>query len=123
MSPALSANAAKSFLEAADKEKKEMQGLNDRLGNYIDRVKKLEEQNRKLVADLEDLRGRWGKDTSEIKVGLFGWWHLFILKIKIRYSESLSDARKNIDNAARQKAEVDVKVARLREDLEEYRNR
>ena len=67
MSPALSANAAKSFLEAADKEKKEMQGLNDRLGNYIDRVKKLEEQNRKLVADLEDLRGRWGKDTSDIK--------------------------------------------------------
>lgn len=71
MSPALSANAAKSFLEAADKEKKEMQGLNDRLGNYIDRVKKLEEQNRKLVADLEDLRSRWGKDTTEIKVYLF----------------------------------------------------
>lgn len=68
ISPALSANAAKSFLEATDKEKKEMQGLNDRLGNYIDRVKKLEEQNRKLVADLEELRGRWGKDTSEIKV-------------------------------------------------------
>lgn len=70
ISPALSANAAKSFLEATDKEKKEMQGLNDRLGNYIDRVKKLEEQNRKLVADLEELRGRWGKDTSEIKVNL-----------------------------------------------------
>ncbi|VDO32254.1 unnamed protein product [Onchocerca flexuosa] len=70
ISPALSANAAKSFLEATDKEKKEMQGLNDRLGNYIDRVKKLEEQNRKLVADLEELRGRWGKDTSEIKVKL-----------------------------------------------------
>jgi predicted nuclease with TOPRIM domain len=68
MSPALSANAAKSFLEATDKEKKEMQSLNDRLANYIDRVKQLEEQNRKLVGDLEDLRGRWGKDTSEIKV-------------------------------------------------------
>ncbi|EJW74444.1 hypothetical protein WUBG_14646, partial [Wuchereria bancrofti] len=35
ISPALSANAAKSFLEATDKEKKKMQGLNDRLGNYI----------------------------------------------------------------------------------------
>ncbi|CAD5212111.1 unnamed protein product [Bursaphelenchus okinawaensis] len=108
ISPALSANAAKSFLEAADKDKKEMQGLNDRLGNYIDRVKKLEEQNRKLVSELEDLRSRWGKDTTEIK---------------IRYTDSLSEARKNIDNAARNKAEVDVKVARLKEDLEEYRNR
>lgn len=70
ISPALSANAAKSFLEATDKEKKEMQGLNDRLGNYIDRVKKLEEQNRKLVQELEDLRSRWGKDTSEIKASV-----------------------------------------------------
>ena len=32
-------------------------------------MKKLEEQNRKLVADLDELRGKWGKDTSEIKVG------------------------------------------------------
>lgn len=71
ISPALSASAAKSFLEATDKEKKEMQGLNDRLGNYIDRVKKLEEQNRKLVSDLEELRGRWGKDTSQIKALIF----------------------------------------------------
>ncbi|MCP9261917.1 Intermediate filament tail domain protein [Dirofilaria immitis] len=82
--------------------------LNDRLGNYIDRVKKLEEQNRKLVADLEELRGRWGKDTSEIK---------------IQYSDSLRDARKEIDDGARRKAEIDVKVARLRDDLAEIRSR
>ncbi|EFO91433.1 hypothetical protein GCK72_006116 [Caenorhabditis remanei] len=108
ISPALSANAAKSFLEATDKEKKTLQGLNDRLGNYIDRVKKLEEQNRKLVADLDELRGKWGKDTSEIK---------------IKYSESLSTARKDIDDAARRKAEIDVKVQRLKDDLAEYRSR
>ncbi|VDD92146.1 unnamed protein product [Enterobius vermicularis] len=108
ISPALSANAAKSFLEATDKEKKEMQGLNDRLGNYIDRVKKLEEQNRKLVSDLEELRGRWGKDTSQIKV---------------QYSDSLSKARKEIDDGARRKARIDVQVARLRDDLAELRNR
>lgn len=79
ISPALSANAAKSFLEATDKEKKEMQGLNDRLGNYIDRVKKLEEQNRKLVSDLEELRGRWGKDTSQIKAFFFFFFTLFFV--------------------------------------------
>lgn len=69
ISPAMSGHAARSFIEAADKDKKEMQGLNDRLGNYIDRVKLLEEQNRRLVAELEELRGKWGRDTTEIKAG------------------------------------------------------
>ncbi|VDP06866.1 unnamed protein product [Soboliphyme baturini] len=106
MSPALSANAAQSFLQATEKEKKEMQNLNDRLSNYIDRVKGLEAQNRKLVADLEDLRGRWGKDTSEIK---------------LKYSDELNDARKYIDDMARQKAEIEVQIARLQEDIAEFR--
>ena len=79
ISPALSASAAKSFLEATDKEKKEMQNLNDRLANYIDRVKNLEEQNRKLVGDLEDLRGQWGKDTTEVKVQFLLWEYFGIL--------------------------------------------
>ncbi|KAK0395366.1 hypothetical protein QR680_001247 [Steinernema hermaphroditum] len=108
ISPELSANAAKSFLEATDKEKKEMQGLNDRLANYIDRVKKLEEKNRQLVADLEDLRAKWGKDTTEIK---------------LKYADSIAEARKNIDSAARDKADVDVKLARVKDDLNEYRQR
>ena len=43
--------------------------------------------------------------------------------LQVKYADSLSDARKDIDNAARQKAEIDVKVARLRDDLAEYRAR
>lgn len=31
-------------------------------------VRFLEAQNRKLAADLDMLRGRWGKDTSSIKI-------------------------------------------------------
>jgi intermediate filament protein if len=106
ISPALSANAAQSILSATEKEKKEMQSLNDRLGNYIDRVKTLEATNRKLAGDLEDLRSRWGKDTSAIKV---------------EFSGSLSEARRNIDEASRNKAEIEVQIGRLQEDLNEYR--
>jgi len=106
ITPDLSKAAAKSFLDAQEKEKKEMQSLNDRLGNYIDRVKALEEKNRKLVADLMELRGNWGKETSEIK---------------IKFGDRLSDSRKEIDESARQKADMEVKLARLQDDLNEYR--
>jgi len=82
--------------------------LNERLGNYIDRVKGLESQNRKLVADLEELRGRWGKDT----------W-----AIKEKYSGDLSTARKHMDDAGRQKAEIEVQISRLTEDINEFRRR
>jgi intermediate filament protein if len=108
ISPALSKNAANSILQATEKEKKEMQSLNDRLGNYIDRVKALEAQNRKLAGDLEDLRSRWGKDTTAIKKEFGG---------------HLTDARRMIDDATRGKAQIEVQVARLQEDLKEYRRR
>ena len=41
----------------------------------------------------------------------------------MKYTSSLSTARRDIDDAARKKAEIDVKVARLRDDLAEYRSR
>lgn len=108
ITPAMSANAAQSFLQATEKEKKEMQNLNDRLGNYIDRVKGLEAQNRKLVAELEEMRGRWGKDTWQIKE---------------KYAGELTDARRTIDDTGRQRAEIEVQIARLQDDINEFRRR
>lgn len=108
ITPAMSASAAQSFLQATEREKKDMQNLNDRLGSYIDRVKGLEAQNRKLSGDLEDLRGRWGKDT----------W-----SIKEKYAGELTDARKLMDESGRHRAEIEVQIARLQDDVNEYRRR
>uniref|UniRef100_A0A915IRT5 IF rod domain-containing protein n=1 Tax=Romanomermis culicivorax TaxID=13658 RepID=A0A915IRT5_ROMCU len=108
ITPAMSANAAQSFLQATEKEKKDMQNLNDRLGSYIERVKGLESQNRKLSQDLEELRSKWGKDT----------W-----SIKEKYAGELTDARKLMDDTGRQRAEIEVQIARLQDDINEFRRR
>lgn len=60
-------NAASAIRDSREREKKEMCELNDRLASYIEKVRFLEAQNRKLAADLELLKGRWGKDTHSIK--------------------------------------------------------
>ena len=45
-------------------EKREMQELNTKFGAYLDRVKFLETQNRKLQAQLDELKQKWGKFCS-----------------------------------------------------------
>lgn len=73
-------NAATAIRDSREREKKEISDLNDRLAGCIEKVRFLEAQNRKIQADLEGqsfhfsvlmfvlaLRGRWGKDTYNIR--------------------------------------------------------
>lgn len=106
ISPAFGSNAASAILESREREKREMQDLNDRLGSYIERVRFLEAENRRLAKELEDLRGNWGTDTREVK---------------IKFTSDLSEARRLIDDTAKDKANVEVLIARLTAELNEYR--
>jgi intermediate filament protein if len=87
-----------------EEEKKEMQDLNERFAGYLDRVRNLEAQNRKLADELEKLKSKWGKDTSQIKA---------------MYQAELDEARRALDDAEKEKARLELKVASLEEQITE----
>ncbi|VDN37085.1 unnamed protein product [Gongylonema pulchrum] len=68
----------------------------------------MEAQNRKLAADLDLLRGKWGKDT---------------FNIKMMYEGELAEARKLINDTARQRDDLEKQIHRMQDELSEYRKR
>uniref|UniRef100_A0A914GXY9 Intermediate filament protein n=1 Tax=Globodera rostochiensis TaxID=31243 RepID=A0A914GXY9_GLORO len=101
------ANAAQ-IRDSRDREKKELSDLNDRLANYIEKVRFLEAQNRKLKADLDMLQGRRGKDT---------------ITIKTMYESEINTAKKLIEDTGKSKRELEADVAKLQRDLDEQRRK
>jgi intermediate filament protein if len=89
-------------------EKKDMQDLNERFASYIEKVRFLEAQNRRLADELEKLKAKWGKETNQIKA---------------MYQAELDEARKCLDDADKEKARLEIRVASLEEQLEELRNK
>ncbi|ETN82639.1 intermediate filament tail domain protein [Necator americanus] len=101
-------NAASTIRDSREREKKEMSDLNDRLASYIEKVRFLEAQNRKLAADLDALRSKWGKDTHNIRN---------------MYEGELSDAQKLIDETNRQRKEMEVQIKKMQDELAELRRK
>jgi intermediate filament protein if len=91
-----------------EREKKDMQDLNERFASYIEKVRFLEAQNRRLADELEKLKAKWGKETTQIKA---------------MYQAELDEARKCLDDADKEKARLEIRVASLEEQLEEIRSR
>jgi len=89
-----------------DKEKKDMQDLNERFASYIEKVRFLEAQNRKLADELDKLKSKWGKETTAIKA---------------MYQAELDEARRLLDDAEKEKARLEIRSTSLEEQVEEIR--
>ncbi|XP_067662781.1 60 kDa neurofilament protein-like isoform X3 [Haliotis asinina] len=99
----ISATGVGNVRSTRQREKKDMQDLNERFASYIEKVRFLEAQNKKLGNELEALRSKWGKETTQIK---------------IMYETELDEARKLIDETNKEKSRLEVRVSALQEQLD-----
>ncbi|CAF3810853.1 unnamed protein product [Rotaria sordida] len=65
--PDSTSTALADFNATRQREKHELEQLNDKLAQYVEKVKFLEIQNKKLQMELDILRSRAGQDSSCIK--------------------------------------------------------
>uniref|UniRef100_A0A8C2ZAZ3 Lamin A n=1 Tax=Cyclopterus lumpus TaxID=8103 RepID=A0A8C2ZAZ3_CYCLU len=89
-------------------EKEDLCNLNDRLAVYIDKVRSLETEN-------SGLRRRITESESSITRNMSG--------IKGAYEAELADARKTLDQVARERAHMQLELSKLRDDHKELKAR
>ncbi|PSN52874.1 Lamin-C [Blattella germanica] len=89
-------------------EKAELQNLNDRLACYIDRVRQLEAENSRLQREVRTTEETQSREVTNIKK---------------MYETELADARKLLDETAKEKAKLEIDSKRLWEENEDLRFR
>uniref|UniRef100_A0AC35TRR5 Intermediate filament protein A n=1 Tax=Rhabditophanes sp. KR3021 TaxID=114890 RepID=A0AC35TRR5_9BILA len=101
-------NAASTIRDSREREKKDMVDLNDKLANFIEKVRFLEAQNRKLNADLDMLKSRSGTHTK---------------KIKIIYEHELSEAKILIETTGGQSKTLEANLTKITKEVSEMKKK
>ncbi|XP_051028680.1 lamin-B2 [Acomys russatus] len=87
-------------------EKEELRELNDRLAHYIDRVRALELENDRLLLRVSEKEEVTTREVSGIKA---------------LYESELADARRVLDETARERARLQIEMGKLQAEVDEAR--
>ncbi|XP_062841179.1 glial fibrillary acidic protein [Trichomycterus rosablanca] len=93
------------YRETRTNEKVELMGLNDRFASYIEKVRFLEQQNKVLVAELNQLRGKEPSRLGDI------------------YQEELKELRRQVDGLNNAKARLEIEKDNLGADVATLKQR
>ncbi|XP_053288433.1 lamin-A [Pleuronectes platessa] len=89
-------------------EKEDLCNLNDRLAVYIDKVRSLESENAGLRMRITESESMVTRDLSGMKAA---------------YETELADARKTLDQVARERARLQLELSKIREEQKELKAR
>ena len=96
------------FMDHSNVEKNELTKLNEKFSCYVDKVKRLENENIKLMGDIGNAQAHWGDETRQIRE---------------HYEPNLFDVRTKIDDVANLKTIADVRTKRCQYENNEFQRR